>query len=307
MPLYKDVQGLLASGNVPAAAIVCSPNSTHVSLSKQLLDAGVHVLEEKPVAIDVASGQELVRHVKKSKKTALAGHHRRLNPYVVAAKQALSAKAIGTPVAASGLWALRKPKSYYQAPTTWWASFQGSGPIIINLLHEIDILHYLLGPITRVYAEQTALRRGHEAEEGAAIVMRFESGVVGTFLLSDATSSAHSFEAGTGEDPIIPKTGEDFYRIFGSEGTLSIGDMKVERYKTGGEGAWHDEIADERLMVGMEVPFDEQVKHTVRVFRGEEQLRCTVEDGLRAVIVADAVVRAMKTGQPVDITRESKL
>lgn len=307
VPLYKDVDALLASGNVPAAAIVCSPNSTHVSLSKQLLDAGVHVLVEKPVAIDVASGQELVRHVKESKKTALAGHHRRFNPYVVAAKQALSAKAIGTPVAVSGLWALRKPKSYYQAPTAWRASSQGGGPILINLVHEIDILHYLLGPITRVYAEQTASQRGHEAEEGAAIVMRFESGVVGTFLLSDATPSAHSFEAGTGENPIIPKTGKDFYRIFGSQGMLSVGDMKVERYKTGGEGAWHDEIAEERLTVGTEVPFDEQIKHLVRVVRGEEQPRCTVEDGLQAVVVADAVVRAMKTGQPVDITRKSKL
>lgn len=307
VPLFKDIEGLLASGITPAAAIVCSPNSTHVSLSKQLLDAGVHVLVEKPVAIDVTSGQELVRHVQQSNKTALAGHHRRFNPYVVAAKEALSAKAIGTPVAVSGLWALRKPKTYYEAPTAWRALSQGGGPILINLVHEIDILHYLLGPITRVYAEQTASQRGHEAEEGAAIVMRFESGVVGTFLLSDATPSAHSFEAGTGENPIIPKTGKDFYRIFGTEGTLSVGDMKVERYKAGSECAWQDEIVEESLLVGSEVPFDEQVKHLVRVVKGEEHPRCTVEDGLRAVIVVDAVTRAMKTGQPVNITHESKL
>jgi predicted dehydrogenase len=307
VPLYKDIEGLLASGKVPAAAIVCSPNSTHVSLSKRLLDAGVCVLVEKPVAIDVSSGRELVRHVKNSNRTALAGHHRRFNPYVVAAKRALSAKTIGTPVAVSGLWALRKPETYYQAPTAWRALSQGGGPILINLVHEIDILHYLLGPIIRVYAEQTVSQRGHEAEEGAAIVMRFESGVVGTFLLSDATPSAHSFEAGTGENPIIPKTGKDFYRIFGSDGTLSVGDMKVERYQTGSGGAWQDEIVEEQLTVGTEVPFDEQVKHLVRVVRGEEQPRCTVEDGLRAVIVVDAVTRAMKTGLPVNITRESKL
>ena len=307
VPLYKDIEDLLASGNVPAAAIVCSPNSTHVSLSKRLLDAGVHVLVEKPVAIDVASGEELVRHVQKSNRAALAGHHRRFNPYVVAAKQALSAKAIGTPIAISGLWALRKPITYYQAPTEWRASSQGGGPVLINLVHEIDILHYLLGPIVRVYAEQTISQRGQDAEEGAAIVLRFASGVVGTFLLSDATPSAHSFEAGTGENPIIPKTGRDFYRVFGSEGTLSVGDMKVERYESGGEGAWQDEIVEDRLTVGSEVPFDEQIKHLVRVVRGEELPRCTVEDGLRAVIVADAVRRAIETGLPVNITRESKL
>jgi predicted dehydrogenase len=307
VPLYKDIEGLLASGNVPAAAIVCSPNSTHVSLSKQLLDAGVHVLVEKPVAIDASSGWELVRHVKNSNKIALAGHHRRFNPYVVAAKNVLSAKAIGTPIAVSGLWALRKPETYYQAPTAWRALSQGGGPILINLVHEIDILHYLLGPIIRVFAEQTTSQRGHEAEEGAAIVLKFESGIVGTFLLSDATPSGHSFEAGTGENPTIPKTGKDFYRIFGSEGALSVGDMKLERYKTESEGDWRDEIVEDVLTVGTEVPFDEQVKHLVRVVRGEEEPRCTVEDGLRAVIVTNAVTKAMRTGLPVDITRESNL
>lgn len=307
VPLHKDVEGLLASGSLPDAAIVCSPNSTHVSLSKRLLDAGIHVLVEKPVAIDVSSGRDLVRHVQRSNKVALAGHHRRFNPYVVAAKTALSAKAIGTAVAISGLWALRKPQTYYQAPTEWRALSQGGGPILINLVHEIDILHYLLGPIIRVYAEQTVSQRGHEAEEGAAIVIRFESGVVGTFLLSDATPSAHSFEAGTGENPIIPQTGKDFYRIFGTEGTLSVGDMKVERSKAGSEGGWQDEIIEKRLLVGAEVPFDEQIKHLVRVVRGEETPRCTIEDGLRAVVVAEAVTRAMRTGQPVNITHTSKL
>jgi predicted dehydrogenase len=308
VPLYRDVEGLLASGRLPAAAIVCSPNSTHVSLSKRLLDAGIHVLVEKPVAMDVSSGQELVRHVRNSNRTALAGHHRRFNPYVVAAKTALSSQTIGTPIAVSGLWALRKPATYYQSPTAWRSQSRGGGgPILINLVHEIDILHYLLGPIVRVYAEQTISQRGHEVEEGAAIVMRFKSGVVGTFLLSDATPSAHSFEAGTGENPIIPRSGRDFYRIFGSEGTLSVGDMKVERYKGGGEHGWSEEIVEESLSVGGEVPFDEQIKHLVRVVRGEEQPRCTVEDGLWAVVVADAVTRAMRTGRPVDVDLTAKL
>lgn len=307
VPLYHDVDDLLASGLRPDAAIVCSPNSTHVTLSKQLLDAGIHVLVEKPVAIDVPSGQDLVQHVKQSRNFALAGHHRRFNPYVVAAKKALTANTIGKPIAISGLWALRKPISYYQSPTEWRASSQGGGPILINLVHEIDILHYLLGPIVRVYAEQTLSQRGNDAEEGAAVVLKFASGVVGTFLLSDATPSAHSFEAGTGENPIIPRSGKDFYRIFGSEGTLSVGDMKIERYANGAEKGWSEEVVEDEVLVGPEVPFDEQVKHLLRVVRGEEQPRCTVEDGLRAVIVTEAVKQAMRNGMPVDITNSSNL
>jgi hypothetical protein len=44
--------------------------------------------------------------------------------------------------------------------------------------------------------------------------------------------SPYSFEAGTGENPIVPKQGEDFYRIFGSNATLSVPDMTRWSYET---------------------------------------------------------------------------
>ena len=56
---YKSVEEMLASSQ-PDGALVCTPNHTHVAISKALLKGGVHVLCEKPVSIDSASGQELV-------------------------------------------------------------------------------------------------------------------------------------------------------------------------------------------------------------------------------------------------------
>jgi predicted dehydrogenase len=44
----------------PDAAIVCTPNHTHVAVSKELLDNGINVLVEKPISTDVGSGKELV-------------------------------------------------------------------------------------------------------------------------------------------------------------------------------------------------------------------------------------------------------
>jgi len=58
-PLFKSVQDMLATAK-PDAAIVCTPNHTHVPISKELLENGVHVLCEKPISTDIASGQELV-------------------------------------------------------------------------------------------------------------------------------------------------------------------------------------------------------------------------------------------------------
>jgi len=56
---YESIQDMLTSSR-PDGALVCTPNHTHVVLSKELLNGGVHVLCEKPISIDSKSGQELV-------------------------------------------------------------------------------------------------------------------------------------------------------------------------------------------------------------------------------------------------------
>ena len=214
----------------PDAAIVCTPNSTHVAVSSDLIKAGVHVLVEKPMSTTIASAQELVDLARNSSTKLLVGHHRRFNPYITATKRALSENAIGRVIGVSGLWSAYKPSSYFEGAGAWRTQAGDGGPLLINMVHDIDCLQYLLGPIIRVHAEQTTSQRGHEAEEGAGILLRFASGVVGTFLLSDATPSPHNFEGGTGEHHTITTTGKDFYRILGSEGTLSVGDMKITRH-----------------------------------------------------------------------------
>lgn len=313
---HPSISYMLASPfGKPDAAIVCTPNKTHVPLSKELLSAGIHVLCEKPLSVDIPSGESLVAHARAhSSLRLLAGHHRRFNPYVVATKRILKSKthSIGQVTAISGLWTLYKPPSYFDSPTEWRRSGESGGPVWINLIHEIDILHYLLGSkVIRVAAFETLKRRGHDAEEGGAIILHFENGVVGTFLLSDAVVSPHAFEMSTGENPVIPRTGKDVYRIMGTDGTLSVPDLRRSFYRVadGREKSWSSELSGvtETLEAWLseeertKVPFELQVAHFVRVIRGYEEPVCSGEDGLAAVRVAEAVREALRTGRVVDV------
>lgn len=296
VPFFTSISGLLAD-NKPDAAIICTPNHTHVSISRELLAAGVHVLVEKPISTDSAEGQSLVQYADSCNLKLLVGHHRRFNPYIIAAKRALHENIVGKPIAVNGVWALKKPDTYYQPPMAWHATSESGGVIRTNLVHEIDILQHLLGPITRVYAEGSQAQRGHAAEEGAAIVLRFASGVVGTFLISDSTPSGHNFESGTGENPMIPRSGLDFYRIFGTEGVLSVPDMTVSKSED-----WTEALESKRLEVERDaVPFELQIEHFVKVVKGEEQPSCSGEAGVSAVVVCEAVAKAIKDGVPVNI------
>lgn len=325
---YPSVRAMLASvggGNndnennknnnskKPNVAIVCTPNDTHAAVATELLSAGVHVLCEKPLSIDVASGQALVEHAAARHLQLLTAHHRRFNPYVAATKRILASEAhtIGQITAVSGLWALYKPQAYFEPPMDWHRrAGEGGGPVMINLVHDIDVLHHVLGSrVVRVAAFEAPKRRGFAVEEGAAILLHFENGVVGTFVLSDAVVSPHAFEAGTGENPTIPATGRDFYRILGTEGTLSIPDLKRSYYEKGVEKAWSSKTTEvtEKLEdwiskeESAKIPFELQVAHLVKVIRGEEAPVCTGEDGLAAVKVAEAVRRAMREGAVVDV------
>lgn len=313
---YPSVTALLETHppeEKPDAALVCTPNSTHVDISKQLLSAGIHVLCEKPLSIDVASGQSLINHAAAQQLRLLTGHHRRFNPYVAATKRILTKAdtSVGQITAVSGLWAVYKPKAYFDPPSEWHRSGETAGPVNINLIHDIDVLHYLLDSrVTRVAAFAAPKRRTeYEAEEGGAILLYFANGVVGTFVLSDAVVSPHAFEMGTGENPLIAHTGRDAYRIFGTEGTLSMPDLKRSFYAEGVEKSWSSEVTEvtEKMEDWLsdeerqKAPFELQMAHFVKVLRGEEEPVCSGQDGLAAVKVAQAVRRALQTGQMVDV------
>jgi predicted dehydrogenase len=210
-------------------------------------------------------------------------------------------------IAINGLCILCRPLTYFSPPADWRRSSSTGGPTRINLIHEVDLLHYWYGPIVRVYAEPTPKQRHFDAEEGAAITLRFQSGIVGTFLLSDAVPSPYHFERYTGVNARTPQEGTDFHRVFGEKGSLSVPYFLRWGYADE-EMDWKNEFDKTKLEVTqMRGPFVEQVEHFVRVIRGEEKPRCDGVEGLRAVMVCEAVRTSMREGKPVEIAQDGEL
>ncbi|KAB8070453.1 hypothetical protein BDV29DRAFT_33975 [Aspergillus leporis] len=306
---YPTIEAMLQAIPRPDAAIVCTPNHTHVPVSQELLASGIHVLVEKPVSDSIDNGLGLLKFTQRPENAhlkLLVGHHRRFNAYVLKTKQMLDAGSLGQIIAINGLWTLFKPEQYFAPPSDWRRAKSSGGVVPINLVHDIDIMHYLFGPIVRIHAEKTLPQRptpAHEAEEGAALTLRFASGVVGTFLVCDATPSPHNFEAGTGENPLIPKVqdGADFYRIFGSNASLSVPDMTRWSYDGRSDKSWNEPLTVEKFDVEEATPFNLQLAHFVEVIQGKAEPSCSGEEGLRALLVCQAVQKALETGQAVEL------
>jgi predicted dehydrogenase len=318
---FKSVTALLESaGPHPDTYVVCVPSSLHMSVSQEIIEKAAPraILIEKPFSTDSHSGSQLVEFARQKNCTLVVGHHRRFNPWVSAAKAAIQAGRIGIITAISGLWTTKKNDGYYTEAPWRCSRSAGGGPIWTNFVHDIDVLHYLTGSrIVRIWATATASRREHDVavekedqvEEGAAIMLQFGNGVVGTFVVCDNVASPYGWESATGDNPMYAPASApvDCYRIFGTKGTLSEPDGILWTYRPEEalaralEVGWNIPMSREQVEAGDEIPFQQQTEHFVRVIRGLEEPRCSGDDGLAAVKVCEAVIEALtkRDGIPI--------
>ncbi|GAA6052323.1 Oxidoreductase [Rhodotorula toruloides] len=301
--LYRSTEEMLAAraaGEVKVdAAILATPNATHVPLGIKLVQAGIHTLVEKPFSTDVNSGKALLEAEAASWAKILVGHHRRFNPYIANTKKLLDDNKLGRILAVQGTWACLKPMSYFAAPTEWRKEKGTGGVLMINLSHEIDCLRYLFGDITRVYCEVGASTRGYPVDETGAVTLRFASGVVGTFLFSDASASPYFFEAATGENPLMPQAA--IYTILGTQSSLAFPSLEVWHYPSP-SGSWTDPLLrSDPLPLDPTPPFTHQLRHFVDVVEGRAEPRCSGRDALQTIATLEAIARSIETGLPVEV------
>ncbi|KAJ5699099.1 hypothetical protein N7462_001104 [Penicillium macrosclerotiorum] len=317
---FDSIENLRDScSTTPEAYIICVPSNLHISVAQELLNtmSPKAILIEKPFCTDSKSGESFLRTAKSKKCTILVGHHRRFHPSLVRARQVINSGQIGKITAISGSWTVKKNDGYYTFAEWRGSRSAGGGPIWTNFVHDIDVLHYLTGSnVIRVWATGTISHRSHpgipkddKVEEGAAIMLQFANGIVGTFIVSDNVESPFGWEAATGDNPLYPPAPVkiDCYRIFGTHGTLTEPDGAIWQYNERDakelkkEIGWNVAIRREQLSLSDQIPFKQQIENLSRVTRGLEEAHCSGDDGLNAVRVCEAVVKALKLGDGLPI------
>ncbi len=296
IPCYPSIDGMLAKHRLDGA-IVATPNDTHVPAAIALLDAGVPVLVEKPVAESERAGESLVRKSRETGLPVLVGHHRRHSPALQAAQASIALGTLGRIVAVHATTLFCKPKAYFDAD---WRRGPAGGPILINLVHDIDNVRALAGEIVAVQAAASNRTRGFEAEDTAAVLLEFASGALGTLLLSDTTVAASSWEHTTGENPMYPRDpAQDCIFVAGTLGSLAVPTLRLWRQE--GEPSWTRPFLTERLEVNAADPLVRQLDHFCDVIERRVEPLVTAADAVRTLAVTLAVREAARAGTRVEI------
>jgi predicted dehydrogenase len=256
------------------------------------------MLIEKPVADTLAAADALAAEVRRAGVRTLVGHHRRHAEPVRQAKSIVESGRIGKLVGVSGIWAAHKPEAYFAAAD--WRTREGGGPILINLIHELDFLRFVCGEIVSISGLSSNRVRQFAVEDTAGAVLGFAGGAVGTIVISDTAVSPWTVEQGLGENPNFPFSGQSGYRFLGTMGSLEFPMLKLWS-QPGGAQDWEKPINAEEIPTERIDLYAAQLRHFCRVIRGEEPSIVPAEDGARTLAATLALGEASRLGQRIEL------
>ncbi len=208
------------------AVSICTPNDTHVSLSIQALEEGVHVLCEKPISTDAKSAEEMLESAKKHPELVnMTGFCYRGIPAIQYMKSIIDQGKIGKVFACSHQLGGGRIAGRDNVKREWRMNRDrsGSGALADFGSHMLDLTDYLLSPtegkITQVtaltstgikerYAELSEDKLPVTNDDCAVFTAKLEKGVVSTFLSSRIGMSCHRWEI-IGDGGILIYEGED--------------------------------------------------------------------------------------------------
>ncbi|MBQ6365222.1 MAG: Gfo/Idh/MocA family oxidoreductase [Oscillospiraceae bacterium] len=192
--VYQSAEELLADPEIDAVS-VCAANYAHASLSIAALQAGKHVLCEKPMATTLADCESMITAAKTTGKRLLIAQNQRLAKAHIMAKQLLQNGLIGDILTFRTTFGHGGPETWSITPGkgTWFFDKKRAamGSMADLGIHKTDLIRYLLGKnVVRTTARLTTLdKRGEDGEligvdDNAICIYEMEGGILGTMTVS---------------------------------------------------------------------------------------------------------------------------
>lgn len=171
----------------PDVAVVITPHPYHAALTIDMLDAGCHVLVEKPVATHVGEARAMVEAAERAGRHLGVCYQQRTRETTARARDLLRDGAIGTVQSVRLAVAYPRTRAYYGG-SAWRGTWRGEGGgVVMNQgTHALDVMVHLVGPPSRVSAWTRTARHRIETEDSVSALLEWRDGAVGQVQLSTA-------------------------------------------------------------------------------------------------------------------------
>ena len=290
---YTDYKVMLAEHAELELIAIATESGLHAQIALECIDAGIHVIIEKPMAMSMADADEIVRRSRERGVAVCACHQNRFNVAVQKTRQALEAGRFGRLSHGSVHVRWNRNRAYYeQAP--WRGTWAQDGGCLMNqCIHGIDLLRWMMGDeVEEVYGVTRQQFHGYlEAEDVGMAVVKFRNGAIGTI---------------EGTTNVYPKNLEETLYLFGETGTVKVGGTSTNNLDV-----W--EFADETEADKANKGLEEQTSnvygngHTslyadmIEAINTGRKPYVDAVAGRNALEMVLAVYKSVKTGQPVKL------
>ena len=281
--VYPNLDLLLAAGRLDAV-VIASSTSAHVGNVERCAAAGVHMLCEKPLALNLEDCDRAIEAARVAGLKLMIGHVRRFDSGYLEAKRLIETGAIGVPVIVRAISGDMDP------PPPSFADLSVSGGLLLDsMYHDFYLSRWLLGDeIIRVYTEAGALIdegvRSVGDVDNAVVSVRLAGGAVGTMTASRVTRYGHDLRT----------------EVIGDEGAVQVGYFRQTPVRLlDRKGVHHDTPKSTRDRMGE--AFVSELQAFVDCVRDDTDPPVSTLDARATVAVSLAATRSIREGAPVEV------
>lgn len=293
--VYTDYKQMLAECK-PEIVDIATESGKHCQIACDCLNAGCHVNCEKPMALSTKDAKLMVETAEKNNKLLAVDFQNRFNAPVQKVRKAYEEGRFGKMLHGMVQVRWNRNEAYY-AEAPWRGTWEQDGGTLMNqCTHGIDLLQWMMGEdAVRVQAQTRRFMRPIEAEDFGCAIVEFKSGVVGII---------------EGTADIYPKNLNETLSLFGTNGSVVIGGLAVNKIET-----WR--FADsEKVGDTEDVVLDPNAKdpptvygfgHTAHIanlvdaIEGKAELLVTGKRAMKALEIILAIYESQKTGKAIDL------
>lgn len=279
---FDTVDQMLDSTEIDAA-IVSTPPSTHPEICMRLAHAGVHVLCEKPLAVDRVAARPMIDTAKRCGTILTMASKFRYVSDMVYTRQLITSGVLGEIMLFENTFA-----GHVDMSRRWnsVSEISGGGVLIDNGTHSVDILRYLLGPIRMIQAVEARRIQGLGVEDTVRLLAKTTGGAIAAVDLSWS----------------INKQTPWYVSVYGTEGTALVG-WGESKYKRNVDRDWTVFGSGYQKVQA----FTDQLKNFCNAILGNEQLLISYEDAIASVEVIDHAYESLRNDHWVSIPEHDQM
>ena len=299
---FDSGEALIGSGEIDAL-IVATPHFQHTTLGIAALEAGLHVMVEKPISAHKADAERLIAAANARPELTFSGMYQmRVEPSYQKLRKLVRDGELGDLIRV--IWIMTdwfRAEAYYQS-SDWRATWKGEGGgVLLNqCLHQLDALQWIVGMPSKVQSH-VGIGRHHdiEVEDDVTCYMEYANGANGAFITS------------TGETP-----GSNRFEIAGTKGRALLENDRLivtrnevasdEWSRTSKIGFKQPESTVEEIPIpGADNAHAQLIANFVNAILDGEALIAPGASGIGSVELANVMVYSGLLGQAVDLTMDS--